>query len=82
MKTKASCVGCVPVLTSSVKPVRVRLPHCKVQWFIPNHINFNDQTGTQQDALSRNQLHISTKIALKDLYSIPENQPVYTNRSA
>ena len=42
------------------------------------HINYCDSSGTKQDALSLNQIHLSTKVSLKNLHPIAQNLPLLT----
>jgi len=48
-------------------------------WLVSYHIKFYDQPGTKMNALSLSQLHFSTKISLKSLYPMAQNQNINTN---
>ena len=49
---------------------------------VPPCINFREAADTERDAFSQNQFNFSTKISLKDIYFIAQNQDGDTNSSA
>jgi len=64
------------VLAWSVKLTMVRL----LAWSAGDlfHINYCDSSGTKQHAFSLNQIHLSTKVLLKNLHPIAQNMPLLT----
>jgi len=69
----------VQILCPSVNLVRFRLPYIMFPRLVPCHIKFYDQSSTNMNALSLNQLHFSTKISLKSLYPMAQNQNINTS---